>query len=80
MVDMNINKEGTMRENDGRPARKLTNQEKRELAQKVTTAVAEMLGVEYESDLEYHSAGIVVAQWLKKLPGDGWDVRLPQPR
>lgn len=54
---------------------------KRELAQRLTSAAADMVAREYGADVEVErAAATLVAQWLKDLPGDGWDIRLPQPQ
>lgn len=59
----------------------LTRDAKRELAQRIVTEVADMIGREYGADVEIEMAAKrVAAQWLARLPGDGWDVRLPQPQ
>ncbi len=56
----------------------MTRDEKRHLAGAVASAAAEMLGRRYEGP-EYEEARQLVARWLRHLPGDEWDRRLPQP-
>lgn len=64
-------------------ARLLTRDEKRRLAGDVIRAAAEMLERRpdvYGLDEETSQAGREqVALWLSGLPGDEWDMRLPDP-
>lgn len=61
---------------------KLTRKQKRYLVGALTTAAADMLGRRYDDtdDPEMvRDAYETVGRWLAALPGDEWDVRLPEP-
>ena len=61
---------------------KLTRKQKHHLAGALTTAAADMLARRYDEtdDPEMvRDAYETVGRWLARLPGDEWDVRLPDP-
>ena len=64
--------------------RKLTKRERHHLAGALSTAAADMLGRRYDPE-DPEDAEVMadayrsVALWLARMPGDEWDVRLPQP-
>lgn len=65
----------------------MTNKDKQLLARALIIQAANLLDVYQESsgywsDIEHinrDEAANQLAQWLKYLPGDGWDSRLPNP-
>ena len=65
----------------------MTDDQKRRLANALISEAANMVDEMYErngylddiKDIDPAAAATQLAKWLQHLPGDSWDMRLPQP-
>lgn len=63
----------------------LTREQRNRLVQLIITGAADNLGRAVETGdlgadgIDENAAYAQVARWLARLPGDAWDVRLPEP-
>jgi hypothetical protein len=65
----------------------MTNDQQRRLANALISEAANMVEEMYErsgylddiKDIDPTAAAMQLANWLQHLPGDSWDIRLPQP-
>jgi hypothetical protein len=65
---------------------KLTRKQKQDLAFALMSAAANLVetlgdknGYNADLDIDPKAAAQQLANWLKNLPGNSWDTRLPQP-
>jgi hypothetical protein len=84
-VPQSVEDEAKFPKKRGEP--KMTNDQKRRLANALICEAANMVEEMYArngylddiKDIDPAAAAIQLANWLQHLPGDSWDMRLPQP-